>query len=161
MPYADFQCMLDDPPGMRNYWSADYLAELSDDAIAVFLKAGSAMRSPLAQNLMLPWGGAVARVSDTDTPMSQRDAAWVFHPFAVWESAADDDANIAWARDSIANMRQFTTGGTYLNFLGDEGADRVRAAYGEKNYARLAGIKAEYDPENLFHRNQNITPAGN
>ncbi len=161
MQYADFQCMIDDPPGMRNYWSADYLADLSDDAIAVFLKAGSAMRSPLAQNLMIPWGGAMARVSDADTPMSQRDAAWVFHPFAVWESAADDDANIAWARDSIADMRQFATGGTYLNFMGDEGADRVRAAYGDKNYARLAAIKAEYDPENLFHRNQNITPAGN
>ncbi len=161
MQYADFQCMIDDPPGMRNYWSADYLADLSDDAIAVFLKAGSAMRSPLAQNLMIPWGGAMARVSDADTPMSQRDAAWVFHPFAVWESAADDDANIAWARDSIADMRQFATGGTYLNFMGDEGADRVRAAYGDKNYARLAAIKAEYDPENLFHRNQNIRPAGN
>ena len=152
--------MIDDPPGMRNYWGAEYLAELSDDAIAVFLKSGSSMVSPLAQDIMFPWGGAVARVSDADTPMTKRDAAWVFHPFAVWESAGDDDANIAWARNSVADMRQYATGGTYLNFIGDEGADRVRAAYGDKNYERLATIKAEYDPRNIFHRNQNIRPAG-
>jgi FAD/FMN-containing dehydrogenase len=160
MQYADFQCMLDDPPGMRHYWSADYLSELSDDAIAMFLKSGAAVQSPLTQTFIIPWGGAVARVTDADTPMTQRDAGWVFHPFAQWESPADDAANIAWARDSTADMREFTTGGVYLNFIGNEGADRVRAAYGDKNYARLAAIKTEYDPENLFHRNQNIKPAG-
>ncbi len=83
----------------------------------------------------------------------------MFHPFAVWESADDDDANIAWARNSIAGMRDFANGGVYLNFIGDEGTDRVRAAYGDTNYARLAAIKAEYDPGNVFHRNQNIKPA--
>jgi len=116
------------------------------------------MCSPLSQVNMLPWGGAVARVTDADTPMTRRDAAWVFHPFAVWASPDDDDANIGWARRSSADMRAFATGGVYLNFIGDEGADRVRAAYGEKNYARLTAVKAAYDPANVFHRNQNIKP---
>jgi FAD/FMN-containing dehydrogenase len=159
MPYADFQCMLDDPPGLRNYWGADYLASLSDDAIGVFLESAADICSPLAQTNLIPWGGAVARVGPADTPMTNRDATWVFHPFAVWESEVDDDENIAWARQSISVMRQFTTGGIYLNFIGDEGNDRVRAAYGSENYDRLAAIKAEYDPANVFHRNQNIKPS--
>jgi FAD/FMN-containing dehydrogenase len=157
MPYADFQCMLDDPPGLRNYWSASYLAGLPDDALATFLKLSSSMPSPLSQNLMLPWGGAVARVTSDDTPMSQRDATWIFHPFAVWESSSGDAENIAWARDAIAEMNHFSTGGTYLNFIGDEGADRVRAAYGD-SYDRLAQIKRRVDPDNVFHLNQNIRP---
>jgi len=158
MPYADFQCMIDDPPGFRNYWSASYMRSLPDDAIATFLKASSDMRSPLCQNLMLPWGGAVARVSDTDTPMTQRNATWVYHPFAVWESPADDAANIAWARDAIADMDRFATDGIYLNFIGDEGPGRVKDAFGP-NYARLQAVKREYDPDNVFRLNQNITPA--
>jgi FAD/FMN-containing dehydrogenase len=157
MPYADFQCMVDDPPGFRNYWSAEYLSELTDDALRMFVKYSNEMRSPLTQNALIPWGGAVARVSDADTPMSQRDAAWVVHPFAVWEDAADDAANIGWARQSMADMRDFTTGGIYLNFIGDEGQDRVRAAFGP-SYDRLVEIKRRYDPDNVFHGNQNIRP---
>ena len=159
MPYVDFQCMLDDPPGRRNYWGAEYLSALSDDAVSTFLGSAAQIRSSLAQSNLIPWGGAVARVTSADTPMTNRDAAWVFHPFAVWESADDDGDNIEWARNAIAGMRQFATGGVYLNFIGDEGADRVRAAYGDANYARLSEIKAEYDPDNVFHRNQNIKPA--
>jgi FAD/FMN-containing dehydrogenase len=159
MAYADFQCMLDDPPGRRNYWGADYIAHLTDDAITVFLGSADNIRSPLAQTNLIPWGGAVATVTEADTPMTNRDAAWVFHPFAVWESADDDEANITWARNSIADMRQFSTGGIYLNFIGNEGSDRVRAAYGDENYERLAAIKGDYDPDNVFHRNQNIKPA--
>jgi FAD/FMN-containing dehydrogenase len=159
MSYTDFQCMLDDPPGRRNYWGADYLADLTNDAITVFLASAADIRSPLAQTNLIPWGGAVARVTDADTPMTNRDAAWVFHPFAVWEQADDDEANIVWARASIADMRQFATGGIYLNFIGNEGTDRVRAAYGDNNYQRLSAIKAHYDPDNVFHRNQNIKPA--
>ncbi|MDZ4825392.1 MAG: FAD-binding oxidoreductase [Actinomycetota bacterium] len=157
MPYADFQCMIDDPPGLRNYWSASYLTGLPDDAIATFLKASSDMRSPIAQNLLLPWGGAVSRATDADTPMAQRDATWIYHPFATWESPADDATNIAWAREAIADMNKFATDGVYLNFIGDEGADRIEAAYGA-SYPRLREIKRRYDPDNVFHRNQNIKP---
>ncbi len=159
MPYAEFQCMLDDPPGKRNYWSAEYLADFDDDAIAAFIKTGVDMPLGFSQNLMIPWGDAVAAATDTDTPMTNREAAWVFHPFGVWEGAARDAAHIAWAKDALATMRDHATGGIYLNFIGDEGQERVRAAFGEKNYARLAQIKRRYDPDNIFHRNQNIKPA--
>jgi FAD/FMN-containing dehydrogenase len=159
MPYVDLQRMLDDPPGKRNYWSAEYLDALSDDAIAAFIKSAAEMPVGFSQNLMLPWGDAVGAVTDADTPMTNRNAAWVFHPFGVWEGAENDARQIKWAKDSLAMMREYATGGIYLNFIGDEGQDRVRAAYGEKNYARLAGIKKTYDPDNIFHRNQNIKPA--
>ncbi len=158
MPYADFQCMIDDPPGFRNYWTASYLADLPDDALAVLLKSSSDMRSPLSQNFLIAWGGAVARVTDADTPMSKRDAKWVYHPFAVWESPADDASNIEWARDAISEMNRFASGGTYLNFIGDEGADRIEAAFGP-NYRRLREVKRQYDPDNVFRGNQNIPPA--
>ena len=146
MPYADFQCMLDDPPGKRNYWSAEYLAGFDDDAIAAFVKSSSEMPVGYSQNLMVPWGGAVARVTEADTPMTNREAAWVFHPFGVWEGAEHDAEHIAWAKDALATMRKYATGGIYLNFIGDEGQDRVRAAYGEQNYARLARDQAPVRP---------------
>jgi FAD/FMN-containing dehydrogenase len=157
MPYADFQCMTDVPPGFRNYWGAEYMSELNDDALRVFVKYSNEMRSPMAQNILLPWGGEVARVSADDTPMAQRDAAWITHPFVTWEDPADDESNIAWGRQFLADMRDFTSGGVYLNFIGDEGADRVRAAFGSC-YDRLVEVKRRYDPDNVFHRNQNIRP---
>jgi FAD/FMN-containing dehydrogenase len=159
MPYADFNCMIDDPPGMRNYWTAEYHEDFPDDALDVFVKYGSERRSPLAQQLLLPWGGAVARIGEDATPMTKRSAPWITHPFAVWEDAADDNANIEWARGFRRDIARYATGGIYLNFIGDEGEDRVRAAFGAEKYARLQGIKAEYDPANVFHGNQNIKPA--
>jgi FAD/FMN-containing dehydrogenase len=157
--YADFQCMIDDPPGLRNYWTAEYLAELSDPAIGVFVDHSTRMPVPSAcQSIMLPWGGAIARTSADETPMAQRDATWVAHPFALWERAEDDDEHVAWARGISADLKPFSTGGTYLNFIGDEGGERVRAAFGD-SYDRLARVKATYDPGNFFRRNQNIRPA--
>jgi FAD/FMN-containing dehydrogenase len=159
MPYADFQCMIDDPPGLRNYWTADYLDELSDGAIDVFASHSTRMPVPSAcQSIIFPWGGQIARVSSGDTPMAQRDAMWVSHPFVLWESADDDERHLAWGRGLSADMKRFASGGVYLNFIGDEGQDRVRAAFGD-NYDRLAQIKAQYDPDNFFRLNQNIKPA--
>ena len=152
--------MIDDPPGMRNYWSAEYLAELDDDAMATFLKAGRDM--PAGSRSRTSSRGAVPspRVTDADTPMTNRDAAWVFHPFGVWEvGRATTPSTSPGRRTGRRRMRKHATGGIYLNFIGDEGQDRVRAAYGEKNYDRLAEIKRKYDPDNVFHRNQNIKPA--
>lgn len=159
MPYADFQCMIDDPPGMRNYWSADYHDSFGDDALDVFVKYGLSKQSPLSQQLLLPWGGAVARVAEDATPMTKRATPWITHPFAVWEHAEDDAANIEWARSFRRDIAQHATGGVYLNFIGNEGEDRVRAAFGEEKYARLASIKGEWDPANVFRGNQNIKPA--
>jgi FAD/FMN-containing dehydrogenase len=159
MPYATFQQMIDDPPGMRNYWSADYHDDFDDDALDVFIRYGRNRESPYTQQILLPWGGAVADRGDSDTPLANRSVRWITHPFAVWDDAAGDDANIAWARAFRRDMAKHTTGGIYLNFIGDEGQDRIRAAYGPANYERLAIIKAEYDPGNVFQGNQNIQPA--
>jgi len=150
--------MIDDPPGLRNYWTGDYLAGLPDPAVDVFVGHSDHMPVPsAAQSILLPWGGAVARVTGEQSPMAKRDAAWVVHPFVLWENAADDERHIAWGRGLSADMKPFTTGGLYLNFVGDEGPDRVRAAFGD-SYERLARVKTMYDPENFFRRNQNIVP---
>ena len=156
--YVQMQSMLDDPPGLRQYWSADYHDAMPDEALEVFLAAGAARPSPLTQHLMLPWGGVLGNIAADSTPLSQRSAAWVSHPFATWEDAADDAANIGWVRDYRTAVAPFTTGGTYLNFIGDEGQGRIAAAFGEHNLSRLREVKGEYDPENVFAGNQNIRP---
>jgi FAD/FMN-containing dehydrogenase len=160
MPYADFNSMIDDPPGKRNYWTADYHDEFPDDAVDVFVKYGMNLPSGFSQQLLLPWGGAVARVSEDATPMTHRATNWITHPFAVWDDPATDAEAIEWARAFRRDIAHHATGGTYLNFIGDEGQDRVKAAYGEAKYARLQAIKAEWDPHNTFRGNQNIVPAG-
>lgn len=160
VPYVDFQCSIDDPPGYRNWWTAEYIHVVTDEAIDAIHAHSLKTPSPgPSQSFVVPWGGAVARVGEDETPLTQRDATWVVHPFAVWEDPADDDAVIGWARAFRDDIRRFASGGTYLNFIGDEGEDRIRAAYGEEKYQRLAAIKAEYDPDNVFHGNQNIKPA--
>lgn len=158
IPYADFQCSLDDPPGYRNYWSAEYLSALPDEAVRRFADSAERMPCPSpSQQALLPWGGAVAR--GTDWPMANRDAPWVVHPFGLWEDPADDDRARMWARGLREELAPWSTGATYLNFIGDEGADRVVAGFGAANYARLAAVKAEYDPDNVFDRWHNVLPA--
>ena len=127
--------------------------------ITIEPKQSTTVAVPLTQQILFPWGGAVSRVADDATPMTNRHTSWITHPFAVWEDAADDAANIEWARAFRSDISSFANGGTYLNFIGDEGQDRVRAAYGDAKYARLAAIKAEWDPTNLFKGNQNIKPS--
>ena len=158
MPYVQLQSMIDDPPGFRQYWSADYHDTFPDDALDVFLDAGARRTSPMTQHLLLPWGGALARIDADATPMNQRSSRWVSHPFATWDDPADDAANIAWVRDYRKANAPFTTGGVYLNFIGDEGDERIKAAFGAEKYERLAQIKSEYDPGNVFAGNQNIKP---
>jgi FAD/FMN-containing dehydrogenase len=158
MPYAQLQSLIDDPPGMRQYWSADYHDSFRDEALDVFLDAGARRASPMTQHLLLPWGGALGRIDEDSTPLNQRGARWVTHPFATWADPADDAANIAWVRAYREAIAPFTTGGVYLNFIGDEGDERIKAAFGAEKYDRLATIKAEYDPGNVFAGNQNIRP---
>ena len=159
MPYASFQCMIDDPPGLYNYWSGDYHDTFPDEALDVFMKYGSERQSPMAQQILIPWGGAIARVPEDATPLTKRTVSWITHPFAMWENAADSAKNIEWARSFRRDIARYASGGVYLNFIGDEGQDRVRAAFGEEKYNRLAAIKGEWDPTNRFRGNQNITPA--
>lgn len=159
MPYADFQCMIDDPPGLGNYWSADYHDELPDEALDVFVKYGTDLPSPFSQQLLVPWGGEVARVPEAATPMTHRDVRWITHPFVLWEIGDDAEANIEWARSFRRDITHYTNGGVYLNFIGAEGEERIRAAFGDQKYSRLQQVKMEWDPGNVFRGNQNITPA--
>lgn len=159
MPYADFQCMLDDPPGYRNYWSAEYLDSLPDQAVERFcVRAGDMIVPSPSQHVLFPQGGAVAR-APADYPVPWRHAPWVVHPFGLWEDPADDARGRQWAHDIRADLRPWSSGAVYLNFIGDEGEDRVVAGYGRDNHVRLARVKREYDPENLFRLNHNIKPA--
>jgi FAD/FMN-containing dehydrogenase len=157
LPYVELQSMIDDPPGKRNWWTAEYLAELPDAAVEAFCAFSEAMPASFTQSLLVPWGGAVAS-GEAASPLMTRDAAWVVHPFCVWEGEERDEEHISWGRRGREAMGPWATGGTYLNFIGDEGPDRVRAAFGPA-YDRLAAVKAAWDPENLFHGNQNIVPA--
>ena len=159
MPYAEIQCAIDDPPGYRNYWSAEHLTGFPDEAVDVFCARAHDMVVPSpSQHIAFPWGGAVARGA-ADWPLPHRDARWVIHPLGLWEDPADDEQGFAWGRGICADVRPWATGAVYLNFVGDEGQDRVRAGYGEANYERLAAVKAEYDPQNVFHLHHNIKPA--
>ncbi|MEU0095096.1 FAD-binding oxidoreductase [Kribbella sp. NPDC006257] len=158
MPYAEVQSALDDPPGLRNYWSAEHLASWPDEAIDVFSARAVEMPSPeTSQQLVCPWGGAVSRYADK-WPLPHRTAPWVVQSYGVWSSPADDSAGIAWAKNVCADLRPYSTGAVYLNFIGDEGHDRVVAGYGKDNYDRLARVKASFDPDNVFRLNQNIRP---
>ncbi|MGH3742796.1 MAG: FAD-binding oxidoreductase, partial [Micromonosporaceae bacterium] len=157
VPYAELQSSLDDPPGYRNYWSVEYLADFPDDAVEKFCDRAYDMVVPSpSQQALLPWGGAVARGGMS--ALADRQAKWAVHPLGLWEDAADDTRGIAWARNLNADMKPYATGAVYLNFIGDEGAERVVAGFGRDNYRRLAAIKAEWDPENVFRQNHNIAP---
>jgi len=159
MPYADVQCMIDDPPGMRNYWSAEYLTGAPDDFVDAFCARGDALPVPTGtQHVLFPLGGAIAD-GPREFPVPYRDAQWVVHPFGIWEDPADDERCVQWVRDVRAEVRPWSTGAVYLNFIGDEGADRVVAGVGTENTRRLSEVKRRYDPDNVFRFNHNITPA--
>ena len=159
VPYAEFQASLDDPPGMQNYWTADYHDDFPDEAVEVFVRSAHACPSPHSQLALAPWGGAVARVPEDATPLANRGAPWVTHPFGLWEDPSATPENIDWVRTFRHDIAPFANGGVYLNFIGHEGQDRIKAAFGEAKYARLAQIKRDFDPNNVFRGNQNILPA--
>ncbi|MEV7419095.1 FAD-binding oxidoreductase [Streptomyces sp. NPDC089919] len=159
IPYADFQCMFDDPPDLRNYWSAEYLTGAPDELIDVFCARASTMPVPTGtQHVLFPQGGAIARAPE-QWPVAFRDAPWAVHPFGIWEDPADDERCIRWVKDVRADVGPWSTGAVYLNFTGDEGGDRVTAGLGAENMARLGAVKREYDPDNVFRFNHNIRPA--
>ncbi|MGP9021627.1 FAD-binding oxidoreductase [Streptomyces sp. BR1] len=157
MPYPQVQTMFDDPPGMRNYWSAEYLTGLPDELIDVFCARADSLPAPTVQHVVFPQGGAIAS-GPAEFPVPYRDAPWAVHPFAIWEDAADDERCKQWVKDVRADVRPWSTGAVYLNFIGDEGQDRVVAGLGAENTARLAAVKRQYDPDNVFRYNHNIAP---
>lgn len=158
-PYAEFQSMLDDPPDHFNYWSADYHDDLPDAALAALVASGRSLPSPESQQVVVTWGGAVTSGPAGGSPLTQRVSAFVSHPFGIATDLAGGERARDWVRAVRSALAPYANGGVYLNFIGDEGQDRVRAAFGAENYARLARVKKEFDPENVFRGNQNIIPA--
>ena len=160
--YVSQQSLLDatQPNGRRYYWKSEYLR--GDDPVFFEAAIQHARHTPSPHSAILsfPHAGALNRLPAGYSPMGNRDAHAVLNVAGAWERADDDQANIAWVRETWHDLRRFSTGGTYVNFLTeDEGADRIRAAYGS-NYEQLARVKAAWDPTNLFRANKNIAPAG-
>jgi hypothetical protein len=161
MPYVAVQQLIDAgfPAGMRNYWTGDFLAALPEEAIETLCRYHLTKPSPLTQVIVFPGGGASARVPDGTMAVGARQAPFNIHITSLWPDPADDDANIVWTRELSAAMKPFTTGRVYVNFIGDEGQDRIVASFGREGYARLQALKDRYDPDNLFRSNQNIKPS--
>lgn len=160
MPFPMLQSMFDGiyPPGLQWYWKADFFRELSDAAIEKHLEHGSI--SPTWQSTMhlYPVNGKTNRVGQADTAFSYRDVVWSEVIVGVDPDPANARKITDWARAYYEALHPFGAGGAYLNFMMEEGDDRIRATY-QGNYARLAQIKAKYDSANFFSVNQNILPA--
>jgi FAD/FMN-containing dehydrogenase len=146
------------PHGFQNYWKSGFLNGLSDEAIDTIVDHFATVPSQMTTVVIEHNGeGAMNQVGRNETAFGHRDWSYNLLITSMWADAAETEQNIAWTREFWKAMAPFTTGGVYLNYLGSEGQDRVRAAYGE-NYERLAAIKNKYDPENFFRLNQNIEP---
>ena len=145
---------------MQNYWNADFLADLPDEAIDTLIEHTDRATSPMTATILVPGGGAIARVDDDAMAFGQREAPWNLHILNMWADPAENQEQIAWTKAFGDAMKPYTTGRAYLNFIGEEGSERVQAAFGPEKYARMVELKDRYDPHNLFRLNQNIPPSG-
>jgi FAD/FMN-containing dehydrogenase len=159
IPHPALQSMFDPlfPPGLQWYWKADFVRELSDEAIALHVAHGSRMPTWQSTMHLYPIDGAASRVKNDATPWCYRDALWAEVIVGIDPDPANKATITAWARDYWTALHPHSAGGAYINFMMEEGEDRIRATYG-KNYGRLARIKKKYDPKNFFRVNQNIKP---
>jgi FAD/FMN-containing dehydrogenase len=159
LPHPALQSMFDGlyPPGLQWYWRADFVDELSDDAIARHIEFGSALPTLHSTMHLYPIDGAAARVDKHATAWNYREAKWAQVMVGVDPDPANNQKTISWTKSYYDALHPFSAGGAYVNFMMDEGEDRVRATYGD-NYDRLVAIKNKYDPGNVFRVNQNIRP---
>ena len=158
--YVSQQSLLDatQPEGRRYYWKSEYLPGITPGIIPKLIEHGRRVQSPHSMVALFQLNGALNDLPGSHSAVGNRDAHYVLNIAAAWDSENDDSANIEWARSSWRDMRSFSTGGTYINFLTEEeGSDRLQAAYGQ-NFTRLVEIKRKWDPTNLFRVNKNITP---
>jgi FAD/FMN-containing dehydrogenase len=160
MPYPVMNTILDAafPTGSLNYWLSSFTRGLPDELIDLAVERFASVPSPMSAILFEHFHGAVTRIEPTETAVPHRDEGWNLLIPSVWTDPGDTDANIAWSRETFAAMRPYFATGRWLNYLGDDQPeDAVRAAYGP-NYDRLRDVKRKYDPDNVFHLNQNIAP---
>ena len=161
IPFPVLQSLFDPlmPPGLRWYWKADFFKDFSEDAIALHLKHGSALPTPLSTMHIYPINGACNRVPSDATAFAYRDAKFATVIAGMWPDAADNEKNVKWVKDYYKALEPHSAAGGYVNFMAEDDQGRIRDNY-KDNYSRLASIKQQYDPGNLFHMNQNIKPAG-
>lgn len=159
IPWPALQSLFDAiyPPGLQWYWRADFVNELSDEAIEKHMQYATQLPSGHSTMHLYPINGAAHRVGKHDTAWSFRDASFAQVIVGVDPDPANNPKTIQWARDYWDVMHPYSAGGAYVNMMMDEGEERVKAAYRD-NYERLASVKAKYDPNNLFRVNQNIKP---
>jgi len=158
MPYPAIQSMFDGlyPSGDHWYWKGDFVQEIPDEAIAEHLRFAVVPTSQSTMHLY-PVNGAVHRVGANDTAWNKRDANYSMVIVGVDRDPKNNQKITSWAKDYWEALHPYTVGGAYINFMMEEGQDRIRATYGD-NFERLQQIKAKYDPNNFFHVNQNIEP---
>ncbi|MEV0072213.1 FAD-binding oxidoreductase [Amycolatopsis sp. NPDC050768] len=161
MPFNVLQTAFDAlyPPGLQWYWRADVTTEISDEAIAIHRRYGDLLPTGHSSMHMYPIDGAAARVAADATAFPYRDGGWSGVIVGVDPSPDNREKITRWTKDYWTELHPTSAGGAYVNFMMEEGDDRVKAAYRD-NYERLAQVKNRYDPENLFHINQNIRPSG-
>jgi FAD/FMN-containing dehydrogenase len=160
VPFPGIQSAFDPiyPPGDQWYWRADFVEEIPDEAIEKHVEFGEKLPTWKSTMHMYPIDGAAHRVGPADTPWGYRKANWGSVMVGVDPDPANADAIREWAIAYQEALHPYSSGGAYLNMIMDEGQERVQASYGQ-NYDRLTKVKAEYDPDNVFHVNQNIKPA--
>jgi len=160
MPYVGLQSMLDanSPPGLQNYWKSTYLGALSDSCIDITVDYASKITSPLTQIHIQHMQGVVSRIPEEAMAFSHRDTLCVLNIVSKWTDPSESERHVKWTRAFAEAMSPFSVG-VYVNFLGEEGEDRVKAAYRSDKYERLVALKNKYDPENFFRLNQNIRPS--
>ncbi len=161
MPYTAWQKAFDPllTPGARNYWKSHNFSGLEDGLFDAVIQAIQTLPSPQCEIFFGALGGATLRPAPDSAAYPHRDARFVMNVHGRWDAPADDERCVRWARDFFKATARFASGGVYVNFLTADEGDRVKAAYGQ-NYERLAQVKRQYDPANLFSSNQNIKPAG-
>ena len=163
LSYVDLQRMDDNVMGhrFRRYWKGHYLQSMPDEAIEAYLLRGTGdgRGEHLPNASLQAYGGAIAEVPDDDTAFSQRDTLFEFVTAAKWEDPAEDESRMAAARRYAASLDSFASG-AYVNVLTDEGQAGVQRAYPPEKLARLTALKDQWDPDNVFHLNQNIRPSG-
>ncbi|TCC99599.1 FAD-binding oxidoreductase [Pedobacter hiemivivus] len=159
IPQPALQSMFDGlyPTGLQWYWRADFVKELSDEAITAHIKFGNELPTMHSTMHLYPINGAASRVSNTDTPWAYRDATWAMVIVGVDPDPANKEKITTWTKQYWEAVHPYSAGGAYVNFMMDEGEERVKATYRE-NYERLVKIKNKYDLNNLFRVNQNIKP---
>ncbi len=158
VPFLTIQTITDElfAHGLRTYIKAGFADDLPDGLIDALLDRGATIGSPISQIEVLAMGGAIARVDPDATAFPFRGARWLINIPATWRDLADDEREIAWARETYAAVKPFLSEGNYVNFMGDD--DDAEGAYG-RTLERLRQVKAAYDPGNVLRLNQNIAPA--